>query len=423
MNEIADKEKPDVITLNDTNLKGKLKVKVPGYFSFGKNREKFKGGVATVIANHLKNNTMKVTAGQDDDEYIITRFDNTVPPVNIVNIYGQQESRTTDSEIEKSWLRLMKDVGDIESKNESIVIIGDMNRAIGNDQYGIQGNKSKVSFGGQLIRNILKDGRYVLINNLDMVEGGPWTWTDRKDNKRQSCLDLAIISSSLLPFLHKVEIDKDKKFTPRRVLKRKQNIMTIFTDHFSLKIELKGIPRRTDCDKIEAGWNLGKPGGWKAYKTITDEVSDKVKNIVGQEDLDVNSVLKKIYAIDTKVKFRAFGKTKPSVKTYSTTRKCMKMCEIHPCDNCKNQKEKDEETYRRQTQRIELAIEQIRESKQGRVGNVFMLKRNIAGPNKTPQEAAAVRDPINGELLVNKSEIKETTLTYCINNLKNNIPD
>ena len=60
LNEIADKEKPDVITLNDTNLKGKLKVKVPGYFSFSKNREKFKGGVATVIANHLKNNTMKV---------------------------------------------------------------------------------------------------------------------------------------------------------------------------------------------------------------------------------------------------------------------------------------------------------------------------------------------------------------------------
>ena len=52
-----------------------------------------------------------------------------------------------------------------------------------------------------------------------------------------------------------------------------------------------------------------------------------------------------------------------------------------------------------------------------------MLKRNIAGPNKNPQEAAAVRDPLNGELLVNKSDIKKTTLKYCINNLKNNIPD
>ena len=33
LNEIAAKEKPDIITLNDTNLKGKFEVKVPGYFS------------------------------------------------------------------------------------------------------------------------------------------------------------------------------------------------------------------------------------------------------------------------------------------------------------------------------------------------------------------------------------------------------
>ena len=40
INEIADKEIPDIITLNDTNLKGKLKVKVPNYFSYNKNRDK-----------------------------------------------------------------------------------------------------------------------------------------------------------------------------------------------------------------------------------------------------------------------------------------------------------------------------------------------------------------------------------------------
>ena len=38
VNEIAATEKPDIITLNDTNLKGRLKVKVPNYFSYNKNR-------------------------------------------------------------------------------------------------------------------------------------------------------------------------------------------------------------------------------------------------------------------------------------------------------------------------------------------------------------------------------------------------
>ena len=74
------------MTLNDTNLKGKLKVKVPGYFSFNKNREKHKGGVATVVGNHLKHNIMKTAEGKEEDEYIITRLDSTIPPINLVNI-------------------------------------------------------------------------------------------------------------------------------------------------------------------------------------------------------------------------------------------------------------------------------------------------------------------------------------------------
>ena len=236
VNEIAEKETPDIITLNDTNLKGKLKVKVPNYFSYNKNREKYKGGVAPVIANHLKHNTMKVTEGIEDDEYIVTRLDNTIPAVNVINIYGQQESRTSDSDIEKSWLRLLKVIEEIEERNEALLLIGDMNRQIGNDIYGIKGNKSKISFGGKLIRNMVKDGLYVVINNLDLVVGGPWTWVDRQDSNRKSCLDIAIISQSLIPYLTKVVIDADRKFTPRRVIKKKKETMTIFSDHFALKI-------------------------------------------------------------------------------------------------------------------------------------------------------------------------------------------
>ena len=50
----------DVLLLNETALKGKRKVKIKDYFSFSKNREKIKGGVATVIANHLKPHTVNL---------------------------------------------------------------------------------------------------------------------------------------------------------------------------------------------------------------------------------------------------------------------------------------------------------------------------------------------------------------------------
>ena len=121
INEIAANEKPDILTLNDTYLKGNLKVKVPGYFSYNKNRDKHKGGVASVISNHLVHNTMKVAKGTDEDEYIIIRIDKTVHAVNIVNICGSQESRSNNDEIEKNWYRLMKDVKEIETRKEAIL--------------------------------------------------------------------------------------------------------------------------------------------------------------------------------------------------------------------------------------------------------------------------------------------------------------
>ena len=107
--EILKVEAPDVLLLNYTAIKGNRKVKIPNYFSYTKNRDKAKGRVATVIKNNL-NNTIKVDEGRDGDEYIITRYDHVKPAMNIVNIYGEQEGRSTKENIEKSWLRLYADI-------------------------------------------------------------------------------------------------------------------------------------------------------------------------------------------------------------------------------------------------------------------------------------------------------------------------
>ena len=164
--------------------------------------------MATVVANYLKPNTVKVAEGKEGDEYIITRFDNTVPAINLINIYGEQEGRTPADEIEKSWLRLKSDINEIEGRNEAVIIMGDMNRAIGNDKLGIKHNKEKVSKGGKLIRDLIQDKPYTILNNLDEAKNGPWTWTDRQSGRTQSCLDLVIASNCLLPYVTLVWVDR-----------------------------------------------------------------------------------------------------------------------------------------------------------------------------------------------------------------------
>ena len=89
---------------------------------------------------------------------------------------------------------------------------------------------------------------------------------DRQDSSIKSCLDIGIISVSLLPYLTKVQVDINRNFTPRRVIKTKKKTTTIFSDHYALKVELKGIPRKHDNDKPKPTWNRGKPWGWEVYE-------------------------------------------------------------------------------------------------------------------------------------------------------------
>ena len=325
-----------------------------------------------------------------------------------------------NDEIEKSWLRLMKDVKDIENRNEAILIIGDLNRAIGNDELGVKGNKSKTSFGGRLIRDLIKNHQYVVINNLDVAEGGPWTWVDRQDSTRKSCLDIGIMSVSLVPFLTKVMVDTERQFTPRRVRTIKKKRITIFTDHYSLKVEFKGIPRKEETAKPETSWNRGKPGGWQVYERITDDVAEKVRKI-NEDENDINKAMAKIEAIETKTKFKSFGKTKHSEKKGTKQRLCR--CDPGKRGSCDECKRKDDELVATRTQKLEAQLQKIKSSNQGRSGNVFQIRKSVLGSKKGGQEASAIRDPESGELVVNKEEIKRITLKYCVNNLKNNDPD
>ena len=407
IDDIVSDRQIDILLLNETALKGKRKVKMKNFFSYSKNRMKAKGGVATVISNHLKQNAVKVTEGKEGDEYIITRLDHVLPPVNIINIYGQQESRTSKQEIFESWTRLREDLVQIENSGEGILIVGDMNRAVGNDELGVEGNHGKVSHGGQLIREMVKEYKYVNLNN--MAVGGPWTWVQRGKESVKSCLDLAYASENILPFIKCVLIDKDKKFTPRRIIWKGGKFTSVYTDHFSMEIVLSGMPGKTQNMEKAAIWNLGKPGGWDVYESVTGKRAKEIDILVEKENIDLEVMMDKIEKIDEEIKFNAFGKTrikkrKPKLKQ-------------HVADVVVDEQDANQDIIRKEAKSIEDEIMKIKSQNLGRVGNVFKMREVITGPKKASQEPTAIRNPINGELIVSSEEIKNVTLAYCVDNL------
>ena len=172
---IIRKKTPDVYCINETALKGKRKINIQGYFSYCKNRDMHMGGVATLVSQTLRPHTVKVAEGREGDEYIISRFGHISPPVNIINIYGEQEKGDKENgkkeKILESWNRLLQDLKEIESRKEHLLILGDLNRKVGTGILGIEGNNPNISFGGQLVRDLLATSKYVLLNNLPVATG------------------------------------------------------------------------------------------------------------------------------------------------------------------------------------------------------------------------------------------------------------
>ena len=400
--DIIKERETDVLLLNETALKGKRKIRMRNYFSFCKNRVKAKGGVATVVSNYLRPYTVRVCEGKEQDEYIITRLDHVIPAVNIVNIYGQQESRTDREQIMNSWGRLRDDMEDILKRGEALLVLGDMNVAIGADELGVAENNAKISFGGQLLREFIEENNLKVLNNL--AEGGPWTWIQRGKVWVKSCLDLAISSQNLLPFVKSVVIDENQRFTPRRVIWKQNKFTSVYTDHFSLEVILCDMPRRKMTMEKSSTWNLGKPDGWKAYKELTDKAAGKIEALVDKDDIDIEEAIRKISAIDNEIKFTAFGKT----RSKSMNKKVI-------VDKARESDDLD--LLKRQSQKIENEILRIKSQKLGRTGNIFKMKEVITGPKKGNQEPTAIRDPNDGELVVSNEEIKKVTLDYCVQNL------
>jgi exonuclease III len=416
--------KPTVATFQETNVAGDNKIKVKNYCCFQRNRKGVKtmGGVATLVANDVKAHALKVTEGENDDEFLITRLGHVVPPVNILNVYGGIEGRMSRLEVTENWVRIKKQITMIKEREEGLVLIGDLNRAIGNDVRGVEGNHSTVSYGGSLVRELLeeqeKEQEYYLLNADEMAEGGPWTWVSRADSSIKSCIDLVVISSNLMPYVTKMLVDSKQKFCAKKVGLARGKERVIRSDHFPIIVMLEKMPKAKVKGAKESSWNEAKPGGWDTYKAAMEEAAGGLETLVEDENLSEEELVKRFDAVANKVKFKAFGKTKPMTQKAESRRLEVRLKAAQGLDD----EECVKELMRKQYDTMEEEINKLKDGKFGRVTNVFKMKEIVAGSKKTPQESHAVIDEQTKDLVVENAEIKRVTLNHCMNTFKHDHP-
>ena len=124
--------------------------------------------------------------------------------------------------------------------------------------------------------------------------------------------------------------------------------------------------------------------------------------------------MKKVDKIQTKLKFTAFGETKPQTKRSKKKQESSAL---------KGESDEAKELLERQARIMEDHIQQVKKAEKGRVNKIFKMKDIVAGSKKAASEAQAIKNPDTNELVVSNSEIKRVTLKYCLKTLENNPPE
>ena len=143
------------------------------------------------------------------------------------------------------------------------MLLGDLNKLVGNNKLGVPGNSSEISLGGKLLRELLSTRNWCLVNGLgpEIVKGGPFTRRDPATGN-QSCLDLCIISRELLPYVQNLVIDSGREMAVSRAVKLGRKYKLVFSDHFTCLLTFANLPRRKEAKEAKkVVWNLAKEGG------------------------------------------------------------------------------------------------------------------------------------------------------------------
>ena len=395
--------KPDIICLQETLLAGKAKPTLQNYSCFNRNRETCGGGgVSTLVSNRICNNTTATSTGTDETEFVSVRVGHMEPGITVINWYACQENKR--DLVDDSWDTILGQLAAATARGDRCILTGDFNRRLGTRV----GDAKEVSYGGKKVLDLIDTGEFALVNEMNnLVRGGPYTRTDPSDPANKSVLSFVVVSSALVPNIDYLLIDSDRRFTPKRVLRRGGDFKTTYSDHYLMELRLKNIPKIPEKVR-ERDWFFKKFNGWSRFKEVTEEKAGEFKKLVDEID-DVNVLDQKIRKLENKILWTVFGKRTRKITggKYSEGGRSTIA---------------DESVSAGNRAIFEMEMEKL-QLKDSRLGKIWELRGLLHGKKKSQQQPpSAIIDPTSGRLVCTVEEIKTATRHHVQNTLRDASP-
>ena len=237
-----------------------------------------------------------------------------------------------------------------------------------------------------------------------------------------------IVSKGLVEYIVKLIIDKEKNFTPHRVVNGKK---LIYADHYTLHFILRGMPMKNPkmkVNKSEVIWNTNKPGGWSKYKEMRENNTDLDCIAESAENLTSNEIMTRLENKTSKIKYKSFGKVKNSRGMENDKELEVLYSEKTMATSPKEIQEVEDKIagklLEKQRKEYENKLEHLKNIKKekGKSAAIFKLKEKVIGSKKEGMESVSMKDPVSGSMICDPEQLKQASTEYLSKLLTNRDP-
>ena len=189
---------PDIAAFVETNLKTQEKIAISGSTWVGKSRQhKEGGGGGYFIKNSIKNSSSVEPDNNTTTEILWIKLKLKGQENLFIGVlYGKQESKHCRKELEEGYEVIEISVYSYTKTNNKIILVGDFNGKIGNDENGITNGDTSITANGRRVRSMVRTLNMDILNKHAKCEG-KWTRVNTKNCNEKSIIDYAIRSKTI----------------------------------------------------------------------------------------------------------------------------------------------------------------------------------------------------------------------------------
>ena len=126
-------------------------------------------------------------------------------------LYGKQKSKNCMKELEEEYEVIEKSISNYTETNNKIILVGDFNGKIGNDESGITNGDTSITTNGKRVRSMVRTLNLDILNKHAKCEGN-WTRDNTKNSNEKPIINYAICLKYISKNIMKVLIGDQKTY-------------------------------------------------------------------------------------------------------------------------------------------------------------------------------------------------------------------